>query len=237
MHLLFTALGWLAAAVFCLVRWSCRYRYVDDPRPGILAGGETYLYALLHAHQLAGVMIEDRLPLATMASRSRDGDLIVPALVTRGLIPTRGSSRSGGRDKGGRAALAEMEALLRRGIPGCLTVDGPRGPRGRVHRGIVELAVATGVPVLPIVVIPARRWILTGTWDRLQIPRPFTTVSVTFGEPLRFAAGADVHQGCERVALALAALERRCDAVEAELAAEATRARAARRSGLEAQLG
>ena len=43
-------------------------------------------------------------------------------------------------DKGGKEAKDEMIEMLRTGLPGALTVDGPRGPAHVVKPGIIEMA-------------------------------------------------------------------------------------------------
>ena len=66
--------------------------------------------------------------------------------------------------------------------------------------------------------VPARRSCLEGAWDRFQIPRPFTTVTVTFGELLRPEAGESWRTFCQRIGQALHRLEQSCDPSEARVA-------------------
>ncbi len=177
-------LGLVAAVLFVLWRLTCRYRSENDPRTRFTNHGRRYIYAMLHAHQLAATFISDDRPITAMVSRSADGDLLVPALRTRRVIPIRGSTRKRGEDKGGQAALDRQTDYLNRGIPALLAVDGPTGPRNHVHRGALDLALRTGAAILPAVVIPSRRWILPRTWDRTQIPKPFSRITVFYGNPV-----------------------------------------------------
>lgn len=211
------AAAWLAAGLLLVFRHTCRYEFIDDPRPELRARGETYLLALLHAHQLGAVFANDEPPgrLAAMVSRSADGDLLIPSLRVRGVLAARGSTSRRGEDKGGRKALDELEGLVRQGIPCLIAVDGPRGPRNHIHRGVSDLAKRTGTAALPLLVFSSRRWILARTWDRFQIPRPFGHVRVVFGEPLRPREGEGPGAFRQRIATALAALERRWDPDEA----------------------
>ena len=177
-------LGWMAGLLLLVWRLTCRYKVIDDPRPAIRASGHTYIYAALHAHQLAALFVNDDRCMAAMVSSSADGDILAPCLIVRRVTPVRGSSRSRGRDKGGRKALHGLADHVRRGTPALLAVDGPKGPRNHVHRGVVDLAFQTNAPVLPTVILPSRRWVLTRAWDRFQIPKPFSTVRLIFGSPL-----------------------------------------------------
>ena len=69
-----------------------------------------------------------------------------------------------------------------------LTVDGPRGPRYTVHPGAAALALASGAPVVPILVNADSYWQMK-SWDRMQIPKPFSRVTLVLGEPLTIPAG------------------------------------------------
>ena len=90
--------GWVLALLVLLWRLSCRYRVENDPRPALRAAGRPYAYALLHAHQIAAVFVNDEPRMAAMVSRSADGELLVPSLVLRRVRAVRGSSRKGARD-------------------------------------------------------------------------------------------------------------------------------------------
>jgi len=69
------------------------------------------------------------------------------------------------------------------GRPTAFTVDAPRGPARVAQPGAVWLAKATGNPVLPFHIESSSRW-TANSWDRTQVPRPFSTVAVAIGEPL-----------------------------------------------------
>ena len=66
-----------------------------------------------------------------------------------------------------------MIRLMRTGLPMGFSVDGPKGPRYEAKTGAVLLAKKTGNPLMPFVVECEKYWTVK-SWDRLQIPRPFT---------------------------------------------------------------
>lgn len=219
MGLLHRILGILIAAIVYVWRASCRYHIgPNDPRPALRQAGRPYVYALLHAQQVAAVFCSDEVRLGAMVSRSVDGDLLVPSLWLRGITPVRGSSRRGQTDKGGMAALATLTRMAQTGTPAMLAVDGPRGPRNRVHRGAVHLAQRVGGVILPVAALPTRRWILPRTWDRLQLPKPFSRVTLHFGTPIEAHADAEREPLRQAVQEALNTLERQLDPSEAPLA-------------------
>ena len=71
-----------------------------------------------------------------------------------------------------------------------ITLDGPRGPAEVAQPGAVWLAKATGNPLLPIHSEAASSWTLK-SWDRTQIPKPFTTVAMAVGKPIYVPRNAD----------------------------------------------
>jgi hypothetical protein len=76
-----------------------------------------------------------------------------------------------------------MVREIRAGRSTAFTLDGPRGPALEAQPGAVWLASATGAPLLPAHAEAERSWALK-SWDRTQIPRPFSRVAVVIGAPL-----------------------------------------------------
>lgn len=209
-------LGFLCGGLLLVWRACLRTRVVDDPRPALRQAGRRYVYAILHAQQLSFILFSDERPVAAMISASRDGDLIALPCRLRGVIPVRGSTRKKGRDKGGRRALDQLEEHVRTGTPALLAVDGPRGPRNTVHWGVVKLALELDACVVVAGVFPGRRKLLTRSWDRTQLPLPFTTLVGRFApviDPRDFPGDAPGLR--QRVHDHLGALEREWDPGEA----------------------
>ena len=220
----------LAGIVLLCWRATLRFRVVDDPRPALRAAGRRYVYAILHAQQLGFILLSDDVPILAMVSASRDGDWLVGPCRARGIIPVRGSSRTDGEDKGGHAALAHLVDGVRGGaMPALFAVDGPRGPRGSVHWGVVDLALATDACIVVAgVFLPRRRAVLTRSWDRTQLPKPFSTLTGRFRAPIDPRDLPDREQLRDRVAAELLALEQAFDPDEAQYAGRYLGRRAAR---------
>lgn len=207
-------LAWLLALTFFLLRCTCRVKMHDDVRPRLKKASRRYVYSILHAHQIMAVFCRDP-GTGAMVSRSADGEAIVPTLRVNGLVPIRGSAKRRGRDKGGREALSALIEHAKAGNPACLTVDGPRGPRNRAHKGIAKLSQQADAVVLNLILVPTRRWIFTRAWDRLQIPKPFSTIHGYFAEPIEPIAGESVEAYRQRIEASLNAEERQRDPGEA----------------------
>ncbi len=81
--------------------------------------------------------------------------------------------------------------------------------------GAVWLSKATGNPVLPFHLEASAHWTL-GSWDKTQIPKPFSTVAIAMGEPFQVPADADderIEDACRALDASLRALEVRATAM------------------------
>ncbi len=113
-----------------------------------------------------------------MISQSRDGDLISGVANRVGWHTPRGSS-----SRGGKEAMAAMISHLNQYGFGAHILDGPRGPMGRIKPGIIRMAHATGVRLVPFHVTADKAWFFN-SWDRFMLPRPFSKVCITFGDSI-----------------------------------------------------
>lgn len=206
--------GWFFALAMLTLRATCRVRVGHDPRQGLRDAGTPYVYSILHAQQAAAAINRER-GTAAMVSASADGELLIRGFRALGIEPVRGSNRTQKNDKGGRAALEQMIDHVRGGRSALIAVDGPRGPRNKIRKGIAVLSRRSGAAVLNVVLVPRRRWILSKAWDRMQIPKPFTRIDAYFAEPLEPLAGESVEQYRQRIEASLNALEREHDPAEA----------------------
>ena len=177
-------LGWLIGLMTVAWRFSCRIQHHNDSRQAFLDNEEPFIVALLHAHMITGILAKNPRSVV-MISRSDDGDLIAPSIQCAGMRPVRGSSRKNGKSKGGAEALAEMSRLLREeAYNPILTVDGPRGPRNFVHRGVATLALEHNCPVIPLTPLATKTRLLKKTWDQTHIPMPLSTIHLHWGNPI-----------------------------------------------------
>lgn len=215
-RLLNRASCWIVGGIVMALRMTCRFRPHNDPRQTIRDSGNVHVYAVLHAHQMAAVMGAER-GCGAMLSRSKDGDMMEPALRMCGIVPFRGSGRAGrqGSQKGGVSALQKMIRHVQSGRPATIAVDGPKGPRGHVHGGIAMLSQKTGAAVATVILVPRRRWTLSKTWDRMQIPMPFTRIDGYFGPAMLANEGESVEAFSQRIQRQLCDLERKHDPQEA----------------------
>ena len=171
--------------------WIRSIRYDDGENPSVLReaadSGRPVLLAIWHSELFAltgyGLRNFDG-RLATVVSDSRDGEIIAQVLERIGYGTARGSST-----RGGLKALMTLKKHMERGRIGVITVDGPRGPRHQVKDGAAYLARRSGALLIPVRSRPERLHVFSHSWDRFELPYPFSRCHVLFGEPLVFEAG------------------------------------------------
>ncbi len=115
---------------------------------------------------------------AALVSQSKDGQLLADLLAHWGYTVLRGSS-----SRGSKEAMAAMRGAVREGHALCLTPDGPRGPYHEMKMGAVRLAQTTQVPLI-IVSVGYQRYRRLHSWDRFEIPMPFTRARVLYSDPI-----------------------------------------------------
>ncbi len=120
-----------------------------------------------------------------MISRSQDGEMVARIAEKSGWLPVRGSS-----SRGGSQALKLMIEKLKETGLAAHVVDGPRGPAGKIKSGTMHLAQAAGAAIVPVSVSAEKAWYFR-SWDRFLLPKPFSRVTVRYGDILRFPATDD----------------------------------------------
>ncbi len=133
------------------------------------------IYCFWHRCVLACAFYYRSTHATILISQSFDGELITRTLQLLGYRAVRGSS-----SRGGREGLLGLRQVLDRGTPAIFTADGPRGPIYRSKLGPVKLAQLTGAPIGCFHLEPERAWV-ANSWDRFQIPKPFTRIAVSWG--------------------------------------------------------
>ncbi|SRR5215204_5382112 len=123
--------------------------------------------------------------IVVITSQSFDGEYIARFIQRFGYGAIRGSST-----RGGVGALVEMIRLMKNGLATAFTIDGPKGPRYVAKSGACLLAKKTGNPILPFVFEAEKFW-EAKSWDRLQIPKPFTRTRLFYAAPIYVAPDAN----------------------------------------------
>ncbi len=200
---------WLIVAVFyplmAVLARTIRWRVVGQEHLGTArADGRTPILGFWHGRILPSMYFFRGQGIVVITSQNFDGEWIARIITKFGFGTARGSS-----SRNASGALRELIRCLRSRREVAFTLDGPRGPFRQAKAGAVWLASATGSPILPFHVEVDRAWHLK-SWDRGLVPKPFSTATIAFAEPLDVPRGLD-EDGIEQYRLALEA--RLADAV------------------------
>jgi lysophospholipid acyltransferase (LPLAT)-like uncharacterized protein len=151
----------------------------------VMSAGGLPIYCFWHDRIFLTTYWWRKRRIVVMTSRSFDGEYIARFIQRFGYGAARGSST-----RGGVGAVVEMARLMRAGCTTAFTIDGPKGPPCVAKMGAVLLAKKSGHPVLPVTMALARYWTLP-SWDKFQIPKPFTRAKVFVAEAIYVAKDAD----------------------------------------------
>ena len=123
--------------------------------------------------------------IIVMSSQSFDSEYVARFIQRFGFGIVKGSST-----RGGVGGLIEMIRLMKKGFPTGFSVDGPKGPIYQAKTGTLLLAKKTENPILPFSVEAKSYWTIK-SWDKLQIPKPFTRAKVLITKPIDVSKAAD----------------------------------------------
>lgn len=180
------------------LRWEVRGREHLD---AILSGGHQPIFTFWHVCILSATWFWRNRGIVVMSSISRDAEYTGRVIKRFGYGTARGSST-----RGGGRALAEMAECSNSGIEVAFTIDGPRGPAYVAKPGAVTLARHTGQAILPFH-IGASRYIELPSWDRLQVPLPFTRAVALISEPIYVQRDASSEEVAGKQAAVQSALD------------------------------
>lgn len=169
-----------AGAATLRYRWNDRSKFFqgEPPGPAIYCVWHNRLPLCMVAYYGYVKKRNRSNGLAALVSASRDGGFLAGILECFGVQPVRGSS-----SRRGRQALLELTTWAERGYDLAITPDGPRGPRYVVADGVIALAQLTGLPILPVSYYLDWK-IQVKSWDRFQIPIPFSRCEMVCDQPI-----------------------------------------------------
>ena len=174
----------------------------------VIESGRQPIMAFWHGRILPATVYFKRRGIVVITSENFDGEWIAGIIERFGYGSARGST-----SRGARKALLQLKRDMAAGKAAAFTLDGPRGPAQIAQPGAIWLAKATGNPVVPFHIEAASHW-TAASWDRTQIPKPFSRVAIAIGAPL------DVHPDADEAAIEAGRL-----ALEAQLRTLEARAR------------
>ncbi|MEJ5350635.1 MAG: lysophospholipid acyltransferase family protein [Melioribacteraceae bacterium] len=144
----------------------------------LISNGQNFIAAFWHGFMITGWFLNKNSNCAALVSKSKDGDLLAHVLEKWGYKVVRGSSHIGGNQ-----AMEDMIELLKQNYSLAITPDGPTGPIYKMKAGAVVAAKKTGVPLF-LIGIACNKKINLKSWDRFEVPLPFSRICVKYSEPI-----------------------------------------------------
>lgn len=168
--------GLLVYYVIMLIKLTLKIEIIGKEN---MSEDKPYVLALWHNKVVATVLalgfIKKR---AGLASPSADGELISVPLEKLGYKMIRGSS---GKDS--VKGLVQLIKAVKEGYTIGTPLDGPKGPRFEAKQGMMYVAQKSGRPMVFMGAAYSKKWVLSKTWDKCQIPKPFSKVVCVISEP------------------------------------------------------
>lgn len=136
----------LAATIIRGLRVTMRLEFVGcDRYRGSGASGKKVILAFWHGRLLMMPYFYTGNGISILVSQSRDGELIANTVRSFGMESVRGSTT--------RGFISGIKGLMRAARAGrdiAITPDGPKGPAQKAQMGAVQIAKATGLPIVPL---------------------------------------------------------------------------------------
>ncbi len=156
-----------------------RVRLYEPPEmQEMLANNSSFILAHFHGDELALIHLARRYRIATIASQSKDGELMSKVLHLLGARTSRGSST-----RGGVQALKGLISLVKDGGNCSFAVDGPKGPLHKVKPGVFEFSRLLKLPIIAGGVQCDRAWHFPRSWNKTFLPKPFAVVEIRWAPP------------------------------------------------------
>lgn len=152
--------------------------YNDDAVKELSQNGKSFITAFWHGRMLIPWYVNRKYKIAALVSKSKDGEILTRLLKNWNYNVVRGSSHIGGKE-----ALNIMEMTIDEEYSFAITPDGPTGPPNKMKAGAVVLAHRKSVPLLLMGTASNRNFVFK-SWDKFQVPKPFSKVSVVYSEPV-----------------------------------------------------
>lgn len=128
--------------IACSMRFSTQGHEAVD---ALYREGRHIILAFWHSQQLMIPFGYRGTGSHVLISSHGDGEIIARIIARFGHEAVRGSST-----RGGAGALRVLIKLGRSGRDVVVTPDGPKGPRQVAKLGVIHLAKATGLPIVPL---------------------------------------------------------------------------------------
>jgi lysophospholipid acyltransferase (LPLAT)-like uncharacterized protein len=162
----------LARALIRCLRATMRLEFVNSAMYRG-EGARQMILAFWHGRLLMMPYFYSGKGISILVSQSRDGELIAKTVKGFGMDSVRGSTT-----RGWFAGIKGLMRAARDGADIAITPDGPKGPAQKAQMGVVQIAKATGLPIVPLTFGASKKKPLRAGTD-FSCPIPFLKGSLS----------------------------------------------------------
>ncbi len=146
----------------------------------IREAGKPVIYIFWHRHIFYNIFQFKNTKARPLISNSHDGEIVSQIAEEFGMNPVRGSSSHGGA----KAFLQMINAIKTKNSEIMITADGPKGPAREIKDGTILIAKKSGAALVPVSWYSSGVKIFEKSWDKFLIPKPFSRIFFTYGDPI-----------------------------------------------------
>ncbi|HKL74808.1 MAG TPA: lysophospholipid acyltransferase family protein [Halanaerobiales bacterium] len=174
-----------------LTNKTINLRVIGEKNTNNIDENEPLLYAFWHGYMWIPVYYYRNRQYFALSSLSQDGEYMTRILRYFGWQVIRGSST-----RGGSKSVLKLYKKLLKGNTTVLTPDGPTGPIYKVKPGIIYLQEKSEGTIIPLGIAIDKK-IEVNSWDKFNIPLPFTKTVLKIGEPVNFKKEKSIEKRCQ----------------------------------------
>lgn len=164
-----------------LICRTLKIKIIDEDKAN--RNTSNHIFMFWHGTMLVPWFINRNKNCTAVVSKSSDGEILAKLLEKWNYKLIRGSS-----SKDSKEVMQNMTSALESGESLAITPDGPRGPIHKLKIGSLIAAVRSGSKIILCGTAYSKK-IIMKSWDRFEIPKPFSKAVLVLSKPKFFAEG------------------------------------------------
>ncbi len=159
--------------------WRVRIHEPADLQKTLKNRSKPIIFAHFHGDEISLLQLIGRYRIATMSSKSKDGEMMSALIHLMGGATSRGSS-----SRGAVEALKGLVKLMKKDRHNAsMAVDGPRGPIYKVKPGVFEVSRLVDGYIYYGGVHCDRAFHFPKSWNKTFLPKPFAKIDILWVGP------------------------------------------------------
>lgn len=159
--------------------WRLRLHEPPELKKTLADRSKPIIFAHFHGDEISLLQLIGRYRIATMSSKSKDGEMMSTIIKLAGGATSRGSS-----SRGAVEALKGLVKLIKKnGNNASMAVDGPRGPIYKVKPGLFEVSRLVDGYIYYAGVHCNHAFHFPKSWNKTFLPKPFAKIDIIWVGP------------------------------------------------------